>query len=65
MNLSPKAIRFIIDALDYRIKAYQERLKLDNLDEDEAADITNDSLFLGSLLQELEKELTVYTSRNL
>jgi hypothetical protein len=58
MNLSPKAIRFIIDALDYRIKAYQERLKLDNLDEDEAADITNDSLFLGSLLQELEKELT-------
>ncbi|MBH8575573.1 hypothetical protein I8752_21690 [Nostocaceae cyanobacterium CENA369] len=55
MNLSPKAIRFIIEALDYRVKAYQERLQTEVLDEDEASDITNDALFLESLRQELAK----------
>ncbi len=55
MNLSPKAIRFIIEALEYRINAYQEHLKRDDLDEDEASDIMNDSLFLESLRQELAK----------
>lgn len=57
MNLSPKAIRFIIEALDYRIKAYQERLKVDDLDEDEASDITNDSAFLEAIRTEMEKNL--------
>lgn len=61
MNLSPKAIRFIIEALDYRLEAYQERLKVDALDEDEASDITNDALFLESLRQELAKTLNVST----
>jgi hypothetical protein len=61
MNLSPKAIRFIIEALDYRIEAYQERLKVDALDEDEASDITNDALFLESLRQDLAKTLNVST----
>ncbi len=53
MKLSPKAIRFIIDALDYRINAYQERLKLENLDKDEVSDITNDSMFLEALREEM------------
>ncbi len=61
MNLSPKAIRFIIEALDYRLEAYQERLKVDALDEDEISDITNDALFLESLRQELAKTLNVST----
>ena len=61
MNLSPKAIRFIIEALDYRLEAYQERLKVDALDEDEASDITNDALFLESLRQVLAKTLNVST----
>lgn len=61
MNLSPKAIRFIIEALDYRLLAYQERLKANALDEDEASDITNDALFLESLRQELAKTLNVST----
>ncbi|MDF2387931.1 hypothetical protein JMG10_41215 [Nostoc ellipsosporum NOK] len=55
MNLSPKAIRFIIEALDYRVKAYQERLQSEVLDEEEISDITNDALFLESLRQELAK----------
>lgn len=57
MNLSPKAIRFIIEALDYRLKAYQERLNVEDLDEDEASDITNDSAFLEALRTELAKTL--------
>lgn len=57
MELSPKAIRFIIDALDYRINRYQERLKLENLNEDEISDITNDSMFLEALREEMAKTL--------
>ena len=57
MELSPKAIRFIIDALDYRINAYQEYLKLENLDDDEISDITNDSMFLEALREEMAKTL--------
>jgi hypothetical protein len=64
MNLSPKAIRFIIEALDYRIEAYQQHLQLENLDEDEASDMTNDALFLESLRQELAKNLQVITSQS-
>jgi hypothetical protein len=57
VELSPKAIRFIINALDYRINAYQERLKLENLDEDEISDITNDFMFLEALREEMAKTL--------
>ncbi len=57
MDLSPKATRFIIEALDYRIKAYQDRLEAEELDEDEASDIINDSAFLEALCSELEKTL--------
>ncbi|MCV3216874.1 hypothetical protein OGM63_25780 [Plectonema radiosum NIES-515] len=57
MELSPKAIRFIIEALDYRINAYEERLKLENLNEDEISDITNDSMFLEALREEMAKTL--------
>jgi hypothetical protein len=64
MNLSPKAIRFIIEALDYRIEAYQQHLQLENLDEDEASDMTNDALFLESLRQELANNLQVITSQS-
>ncbi|MBW4569408.1 MAG: hypothetical protein KME31_15710 [Tolypothrix carrinoi HA7290-LM1] len=54
MELSPtKAIWFIIEALNYRINAYQEHLKLENLDEDEISDITNDSMFLEALREEM------------
>lgn len=57
MNLSPKAIRFIIEALDYRLKAYQERLKVEDLDEDEVSDITNDAGFIEALRTEMAKTL--------
>ena len=62
MNLSPKAIRSIVEALDYRIKAYKECL-CDELDEDEVSDITNDFLFLeairGDLAQTLQAKVPI------
>lgn len=62
MNLSPKAVRSIVDALDYRIKAYKERL-CEELDEDEVSDITNDFLFLeairGDLAQTLQSKVPI------
>ncbi|MEH2002154.1 MAG: hypothetical protein V7L00_26045 [Nostoc sp.] len=58
MNFSPKAIRFIVQAIEYRIKAYQKQLETENLNEDEISDITNDMMFLESLSQELKKELS-------
>lgn len=50
MNLSYKDKQFLIEAIDFQLKAYQERLKtIEDLDEDEASDIGNDLKFLESL----------------
>jgi hypothetical protein len=57
MNLSPKALRFIIEALDYRIQAYQVQLESNTLDEDMASDIGNDAMYLETLHQELIEAL--------
>jgi hypothetical protein len=57
MNLSPKALRFIIEALDYRIQAYQEQLDSDSLDEDTASDIGNDAMYLEALREDLLKTI--------
>ncbi|MBH8554195.1 hypothetical protein I8751_17860 [Nostocaceae cyanobacterium CENA357] len=58
MNFSPKAIRFMVEALEFRIEAYQKQLETENLNEDEISDITNDMMFLESLSQELKKALS-------
>jgi len=55
MDLSPKAIRFILEALEFRIAAYHKQLKDEDLDDDETADIGNDVMFLESLSQELKQ----------
>jgi hypothetical protein len=57
MNLSAKATQFILEALEYRIKAYQDQIETDELDDDTAADVTNDLMYLQSLQQELKKSL--------
>jgi hypothetical protein len=59
MNLSPKAMRLIVESLEFRITAYQNQLDMEVLSEDEISDLTNDSMFLESLLQELQKALDV------
>jgi hypothetical protein len=57
MNLSYKATQFIIEAIKYQIQAYQERLNQEDLDDDEASDIINDSGFLEALCTDLKKNL--------
>lgn len=55
MELSPKAIRFIIEALDYRIKAYEESLEREDIDEDESSEIANYAMFLEAIREDLQK----------
>jgi vacuolar-type H+-ATPase catalytic subunit A/Vma1 len=57
MNLSYKVTQFIIKAIESKIQAYQERLNQEDLDEDEASDIINDSGFLEALCRDLKKNL--------
>jgi hypothetical protein len=57
MDLSPKALRFMVEALEYRVAAYEHQLETSDIQEDEAADVTNDLMFLESLLQDLRKSL--------
>lgn len=65
MNLSFKDFRFIIEAIEHQINAYQERLQvIEDIeeDEDEAADLGNDIKFLELLLADMKKSLDRNTS---
>jgi hypothetical protein len=62
MNLSYKAMQFIFEAIEYQIQAYQERLNQEDLDEDEASDLINDSGFLEALFRDLNKNLVEETT---
>ena len=58
MNLSFKDLRFIIEAIEHQINAYQERLQvIEEVDEDEAADIGNDIRFLELLHADMTTSL--------
>lgn len=58
MNLSLKDLRFIIEAIEHQIKAYQERLQvIEDTDDDEAADLGNDIQFLELLHTDLKTTL--------
>ncbi|MEG4109871.1 hypothetical protein [Microcoleus sp. S13_C5] len=70
MNLSFKDLRFIIEAIEHQINAYQERLQvIEEVDEDEAAELGNDIKFLEllhadmttTLKQNLEQNTSVKT----
>ena len=45
MNLSPKAIRFIIEALEHYQTSHEERLRDERLTEGEIADLTNSDAY--------------------
>ncbi|MGB8689899.1 MAG: hypothetical protein WCD53_21545 [Microcoleus sp.] len=65
MNLSFKDFRFIIEAIEHQINAYQERLQvIEDIeeDEDEAADLGNDIKFLELLLADMKRSLEHNTS---
>jgi hypothetical protein len=63
MNLSFKDLRFIIKAIEHQINAYQERLQvIEDVDEDEAADLGNDIKFLELLHADMTTTLEQKTS---
>jgi len=63
MNLSFKDLRFIIEAIEHQINAYQERLQvIEDVDDNEAADIGNDIRFLELLHADMTTILEPKTS---
>ncbi|MGB7891869.1 MAG: hypothetical protein WCF82_08210 [Microcoleus sp.] len=64
MNLSFKDLRFIIEAIEHQINAYQERLQvIEEVDEDEAAALGNDIKFLELLHADMTTTLEQNTGR--
>jgi hypothetical protein len=55
MQLSPKAIRFIIAALEHCQTQHEERLRDEHLTQEESADLTNDHEYLDALKTELKQ----------
>ena len=63
MTLSFKDLRFIIEAIEHQIKTYQERLQvIEDVDEDDAADLGNDIKFLELLHADMKTTLDQNTS---
>ena len=54
MDLSPKALRFLIEAVEYRMTWYQQELDRLDLSDDQRSDLTNDHMFFGSILEALQ-----------
>ena len=54
MDLSPKAIRFLIDALKHYEEYYDRRLEEAGLSDDDLADLSNDRQYLLALGQYLK-----------
>jgi hypothetical protein len=55
MNLSLKATRFVIEALEHYRRYHDQRLQQEGLPEDEIADLVNDRLYLDAIKQEMEE----------
>jgi hypothetical protein len=55
MQLSPKAIRFLIEAIEHYQASHEERLQEECLTEEEAADLTNDYQYLEAIKTDLKK----------
>ncbi|WP_445633608.1 hypothetical protein NSTC745_05288 [Nostoc sp. DSM 114161] len=65
MNLSFKDIKLILEAIDRLIDKYQERLnEIEDIDEDEASELGNDTMFLESLRRKLANSLNNSTNVN-
>lgn len=54
MNLSLKATRFVIEALEHYRQYCDQRLQQGGLAEDEIADLVNDRHYLEAIQQDLE-----------
>jgi hypothetical protein len=55
MNLSLKATRLVIEALEHYRQYHDRQLQQEGLAEDEISDLVNDRLYLEAIKQELEE----------
>lgn len=54
MNLSPKALRFVIAAIAAQQQQFAQQLQGSQLSEDAAADLSNDAQYLEAIKQDLQ-----------
>ncbi len=54
MNLSQKATRFVIEALEYYQQYLGQRLQQEALSEDDVSDLVNDKRYLEAIKQDFE-----------
>jgi hypothetical protein len=52
MTLSPKALRFVVEALNYYLDEHDQRFRNPNASEDDRADWENDREFIEAILQD-------------
>ncbi len=55
MKLSPKAIRFVIEALSHYEEHHDRRLNEEGLTEEEVSDLVNDRQYLEAIKHDFEK----------
>ena len=64
MDLSPKAVRFLIDALKHYDEYFDRRLEDDGLSDDDLSDLANDQQYLLALRQDLQSHHDDLLKRN-
>ena len=52
MTLSPKAIRFVVEALEYYVRDQDQRLRRSGASEDQLSDWENDRQFIEAVKQD-------------
>jgi hypothetical protein len=55
MNLSLKATRFVIEALQHYQQYHDERLQQEGLSEDDTSDLLNDRQYLEAIIHEFQE----------
>ena len=55
MNFSPKAVRFIIEALENYLTMHDEQMRQAGLSDDEISDLANDRQYLEAIQADFEK----------
>jgi hypothetical protein len=54
MDLSPKANRFVIEALEHYLAEHERRLAEKGLSDDDTADLVNDAHYLRAILTDFK-----------
>jgi hypothetical protein len=54
MKLSPKAVRFVIEALEHYKGYHDRRLREEGLSEDDVSDLVNDRRYLEAIQRDFE-----------